>query len=343
MDKSTATAVRKASEVMIEMDIKSTLQKENRTRINPFYIAAEHGVEVLFRPLDKLLGAFLNDSVPGILINSERPAGLITMTCAHELGHFFLGHEATFDLEIDYSSSALEVERLADTFAYSLLTPSWLIPYISKIKGWGISDLNNAEHIYQLSLRLGISYTATVLALVRQKIITQPPIRDALLKTTPASIKQKLVSGFSTDGFSVKGDIWIVDDKDKFFIIEPKVDDVILAKLKNKSSSGFVWSMDCSHDSAGFQIEPLLIPFDENRRKKFTEESVVGESEDVLMRIKTNKNPNIGELFEFMLYEDRLFQSNKNVKDKTIYRTEFHSFSPGLESSSKDRKSERVS
>ncbi|WP_233080145.1 ImmA/IrrE family metallo-endopeptidase [Rheinheimera soli] len=342
MDRSTATAVRKASELIIEMDLKNALHKNNRTRINPFYIAATRGVEVLLRPLDKLLGAFLNDSVPGILINSERPAGLITMTCAHELGHFFLGHEAAFDFEIDYSPSALEIERLADTFAYSLLTPSWLIPYISNIKGWGVSDLNNAEHIYQLSLRLGISYTATVLALVRQKIITQYSVKESLLKTSPASIKQRIISGYSTDGFSVKGDIWLVDDQDKHFVIEPKIDDVILAKLKNKSSSGFIWSLECSVD-AGFQIEPLLIPFDESRKNHFNEDSAVGEGEDVLMRIKTNQHPNVGELFEFSVYEDRIFQRSGSVTNKKIYKTEFHSFYPGLEKSSKDRKCERIS
>ena len=80
------------------------------------------------------------------------------MTCAHELGHFALGHESTSDTTVDLGQEAELVEQTANQFAYALLAPAWLVAATMRQKRWGRNNLRNPAIVYQLSLRLGMSY-----------------------------------------------------------------------------------------------------------------------------------------------------------------------------------------
>ncbi|MGT2458979.1 ImmA/IrrE family metallo-endopeptidase [Cupriavidus basilensis] len=129
-------AARRAAEVLDEFSVRNRI-KEGYTRVDPTQLASEADVTVMFRPLDKLLGGFLREeSEAGILVNVLRPRGLVHMTCAHELGHYFLGHESTTDETVDIGMSAHLVERQANQFAYSLLAPRWLVVAIMNLKRW---------------------------------------------------------------------------------------------------------------------------------------------------------------------------------------------------------------
>jgi len=163
--------------------------RDGYTRVDPFQIAHSADVIVMLRPLQKLLGAFVRQDQPGILVNSERPAGLIQMTCAHELGHYFLDHESSTDHNLDYAQNAHRKELEADWFAYSLVAPRWAIANIMKKKRWGAIDLNHPFILYQLSLRLGISYQATVWSLRRQELIDHR-LAQHLIKHKPSEIKK---------------------------------------------------------------------------------------------------------------------------------------------------------
>lgn len=117
---------RLAAEVLANPHTRARLA-DGYTRIDPIAIAEDEGINVMVRPLDKLLGAFLREDSVGILLNHRRPAGMFHMTCAHELGHFFLGHGTNTDEQIDYGSGANEIELEADQFAYSLMAPLALV------------------------------------------------------------------------------------------------------------------------------------------------------------------------------------------------------------------------
>ena len=63
--------------------------------------AAIHAVDLplLLRPLDGLLGAYIGDPAPDVLIITQRPMPIRRFTAAHELGHFFLKHQPSLDDE----------------------------------------------------------------------------------------------------------------------------------------------------------------------------------------------------------------------------------------------------
>ena len=120
------SAARRASEILDEFEVKKRIAA-GYTRVDAELIAGASDVVVLYRKLELLLGGFLReDGTPGIIVNWDRPRGLVHMTCAHELGHFVLGHESTSDTTVDVGQEAELVEQTANQFAYALLAPAWL-------------------------------------------------------------------------------------------------------------------------------------------------------------------------------------------------------------------------
>lgn len=248
-------AARRASEVYRGSGAKERVEQDGYTRVDPFLIAAKERVPVLLRPLDKLLGAFIRDDVSGILINSERSAGLIHMTCAHELGHYFMGHDTTGDDSLDYGPQAARHEQEADWFAYQLMVPRALLAHVMRRKGWTMQSLGDPRRLYQLSLRLGISYTAAAWSLARYKLMAIAEV-NRLLKVQPSDIKQALLAG---KAFDARKDVWLLDERDRDSVLEPRAEDQMIVRLRSHASAGYLWSLD-ELASAGFRIEPTHTP-----------------------------------------------------------------------------------
>jgi Zn-dependent peptidase ImmA (M78 family) len=245
---------KRADEVLVKANARDRL-KDGYSRIDPFAIAALDEVPVLVRPLERLLGAFLREDQPGIMVNGERPAGLVHMTCAHELGHYFLGHATTADARIDYDSNADLMERQADWFAYSLLTPRWLIASIMKRKAWTTASLKNPIVAYQLSLRMGVSYTGTVWSLQRQNLLS-PVDAKRLAGVSPKDIKQSISASPIDDARSQ--DVWLLDERDRDLTLEPRTRDKFTVELPNNLSAGYMWSID-EASAEGFRLQPVLV------------------------------------------------------------------------------------
>jgi Zn-dependent peptidase ImmA (M78 family) len=99
---------------------------------------------------------------------------------AHELGHLYMRHQPSLDDEdilrrapFSVSSRAEHYEREADAFASMVLAPAWLLALIVQRQKWPADALADPRTAYQLSLRLGTSYSATCYAL------SCPPLPDA--------------------------------------------------------------------------------------------------------------------------------------------------------------------
>lgn len=260
LDRGQAMRVTKlAAEIFQSSQARQRIE-QGYTRVDPFLIAAREGISVLLRPMDRLLGAFLRDGSPGILINEQRSAGLIHMTCAHELGHFFLGHGNQADEKIDYELNANYRELEADWFAYHLLAPRYVIAQVLKRKGWQLETLKQPARMYQLSLRLGISYSAIIWSLYRQNLITIADTKT-LLQVAPADIKRQLLGA---QLLNPTREVWVLDESDRSSILEPRPNDQIVFRLESHAAAGYLWSVDGAA-SEGFQISPITSkPTDED-------------------------------------------------------------------------------
>lgn len=244
-----------ASEVVKTSGMLDRIENERYTRIDPFMIASRHALPVMLRPLKALLGAFIGGDHPGVLVNSARSAGLVHMTCAHELGHYFLGHPTTADEKLDYGSSAASIEQEADIFAYHLLAPSKLIARIARAKGWTSASLPDPLVIYQLALRLGMSYRAMVWTLASRHLLPYK-VAAEMAKKQPRDIKRAVLPTLEK-GF--EGDVWLLDKQDQQYVLEPRATDRFVVDLPNHLTAGFQWTADQVRDQ-GFTLEPLQLP-----------------------------------------------------------------------------------
>lgn len=247
-------AARRATEVLEEFEAKKRM-KAGYTRIDAEHIAAASDVVVMYRKFELLLGGFLEeDGRPGIIVNWDRPRGLVHMTCAHELGHFSLGHESTSDTTVDVSKNAALAERAANQFAYALLAPSWLVVQTMRRHRWAPSHLRVPANVYQMSLRLGMSYKAMVWSLNRLGHLS---VSEALQIVDAQSIglKRDVLGGTAPN--NSRSDVWMLTDADRDRVLEPGLSDQLVFDLPNHASSGRLWSIDEAR-SEGFMLKPFV-------------------------------------------------------------------------------------
>tara|TARA_R110002049_G_scaffold265590_1_gene441729 strand:- start:11063 stop:12079 length:1017 start_codon:yes stop_codon:yes gene_type:complete len=227
--------------------------------IDVFSYILEELTELLFRPLQGLLGAYMPDSRrPGILITTQRPLSIQRFTAAHELGHFLLKHEPSFDGEemlrrgvIPASSSSANLQEVsADAFAVAFMMPRWLIEWHCDRHGWWGDGLTHPANIYQLSLRIGASYQATCWTLERYRMISSS-LRRALLGASPKSVKEELLGSHIPESY--RGNVWLITEADAGTRIDGSRNDHFVLRLKEHSSGGYLWNFD-AFEKSGFAI-----------------------------------------------------------------------------------------
>jgi Zn-dependent peptidase ImmA (M78 family) len=214
-------------------------------RIDVFEMLVRRDIPLIFRPLETLLGAYIDRPDKGIIVTSKRSLPIQRFTAAHELGHEALGHEASLDPE-DILTRALFVtennydrqEIQANAFASQLLAPSWLIAQHMKRQGWHRDDMVNPATVYQLSLRMGSSYSATCYALADSGAISSET-RRRLLSVQRKAIKGSLVQPYVPENWY--GDVWVVTDRDNGLVLEGSRSDLVVLRLTEHASSGYLW------------------------------------------------------------------------------------------------------
>jgi Zn-dependent peptidase ImmA (M78 family) len=217
--------------------------------VNVFALINELDVPLLLRPLEGLLGAYLNFPSRGILITTQRQLSIQRFTAAHELGHCMLDHKPSLDDEasilrrmpVNFEPGHDYQEVEADAFAVAFLMPKWLLALHMKQQGWTIPDFRRPNVVYQLSLRLGASYEALCWTLFRYKMITSNLAHELLL-TKPKALKEALLADHQP--LNYRGDVWLLTERDAGARIDGSRNDLFVLKLTEHRNGGFIWDID---------------------------------------------------------------------------------------------------
>jgi Zn-dependent peptidase ImmA (M78 family) len=225
--------------------------------IDVFGIIHALDLPLLVRPLQGLLGAYLSNPVPGILVTTQRPMSIQRFTAAHELGHYRLQHQPSLDdedilrrmpLQAQPAGDFQEVE--ANAFAVEFMMPRWLVASNTTRQGWTVADLRRPNVVYQLALRLGASYEATCWTLARHRFI-QPSLARELLQTRPREMKVGLLEAYRPQDY--RGDVWLLTERDAGAHIDGSRNDLFVLKLEEHSGGGYLWDVEQLKDS-GFAV-----------------------------------------------------------------------------------------
>lgn len=231
-------------------------------QIDVYRLAADLDIPVMFRNLDGLLGAYLPDPIPGILVTKKRPVSVQRLTCAHELGHYYLKHEESLDSEEDIGFAlsggrgANERERQADAFAFSFLMPKWLlIENLKRLAAAGLranapTMIDRAVVIYQLSLRVGCSYTATINTLRHYSLLSDE-VATRLAQIEPRKIKEHLLGDIMVPDW--RRDVWLVTEADDGIQVDASNEDLFVIRVHEPSTAGYQIRLK-SLEESGFTV-----------------------------------------------------------------------------------------
>lgn len=144
------------------MDIKrfvNDIAYHHDTR-DPFRIAAEYDIHILYEELRKNLGYFSNlFRIKTIRINNHADPFLQPFICAHELGHALLHpHAGTHAFNRNSFIANCKIEKEANQFAVELLFPDELIAGHPEIDIYNLARTFGIP--YQLVYLKSISYGA---------------------------------------------------------------------------------------------------------------------------------------------------------------------------------------
>ncbi len=243
-------AAQAADRLHLEYDTRSRAMS-GEGRIDVFDMLVQKDIPTMFRKLDKLLGAFLDeDGSKGVIVTTQRQLPIQRYTAAHELGHAMLDHQPSADRDdilarspfVDHEDVQYDVQEIqANVFASHLLIPRWLLVMHMQRQGWSAGDLINPDVVYQLSLRLGTSYAATCHALTQNKIFGIGQC-DQLMAVTRREIKERLAAPYKPADW--RRDVWVITERDDGILLEGGKGDLVVVKLHEHSGAGYMWRLE---------------------------------------------------------------------------------------------------
>jgi Zn-dependent peptidase ImmA (M78 family)/predicted secreted protein len=219
----------------------------NRTSFDIVGAVTSLDIPLVFRPLRGLWGASITveNDARGVLVTTSLGLAVQRFTLAHELGHILLGHEMSLDETVGFAgrlgSDSRPVQELAaDTFASELLAPRALMLEAARRHKWTKQALTEPTHIYQLSLRLGISFQAACWALAAHDVIPRAKAQS-LHEYRVKDLKLALASESLIR--NPWADVWKLTEEDTGLLIEAIPDDLFAIHLQDNASAGYLWEL----------------------------------------------------------------------------------------------------
>jgi Zn-dependent peptidase ImmA (M78 family)/predicted secreted protein len=235
-------------------------EAEATGQVDVFEALTRLDVLCLCRPLKGLLGAYLPPPHHGVLVTTERSPAIQRFTAAHELGHAYLKHRASYDDEsvVGRATTAPELfdpqEVEADSFAGAFLAPQWLIARHIKRQSWTADDLRHRANVYQLSLRLGLTYSATAVALVQSGVLNWT---DYVWLTATEVRDTKVALAGDTSVPDWKRDVWLIREADRGEALTCGPSDLVIVNVRERAAAGYLWEL-APNSLQPFQAESAI-------------------------------------------------------------------------------------
>jgi Zn-dependent peptidase ImmA (M78 family)/predicted secreted protein len=253
-----ARAIRKATleatRLQRDLGIQAKVVR-NIGRVDVYDTIARLGVPLMFTKLEGLLGAYFREPVPGVLVTTQRPLTQQRFTAAHELGHHHLGHTPSLDDESILRRAPFEArvgdnieEVEAEAFAAAFLLPRWLLDWHCERQSWTDSDLHDPALVYQLALRVGTSYEATVWTLHRYNVFDRATAQ-MMANIELKKVKQNLLHDYSPKNFR-DVDVWLITEHDAELRLYGGPKDLIVLRLPEQSGAGYLWRIEAIDSKA---------------------------------------------------------------------------------------------
>jgi Zn-dependent peptidase ImmA (M78 family)/predicted secreted protein len=257
-------AVLQAEILLAELDV------DPAGRVRVFDVIEDSGVWLNFEPLDKLYGWYQRvQDAAGVVINTSHPVPLQRFTAAHELGHHILGHSYSLDDArsiIDGGQGTDPNEVAAHTFAANLLMPLAAVEFHLARHGFDRAHPSvGPVDVYQLSVELGVSYSAAIVQLASLNKISWNAVPN-LRKARPLALKRQLV-GRAPD--YARAAVWALTGSDDGRHLLVDTGDELHVRLDEIRSTGYRWSPTSTTLEGFTLIDDVLDPVDRNSQRRY--------------------------------------------------------------------------
>ena len=187
-------------------------------------LAEALGAEVRFVDIPSLEGVFYDSVPPTVLVSHHRPAGRRRFTCAHEVGHWQMGHSTQLDELMENQADAGRrdpEERAAQVFAGALLMPKPAVEEAFAARGWSPASCSPAQ-AFRIAGLFGVGYEALVYQMQLGLRMISDPTARGLLRHRVMNIRAELL------GQDVSEPLHVVDPQWHGRPVDAEVGDLLL-------------------------------------------------------------------------------------------------------------------
>jgi Zn-dependent peptidase ImmA (M78 family) len=179
------------------LQLRRSLSISRESVVNVYDVAEALGVEVHFVNGPSLEGMFARDPHPCVFLPSmsHRPRGRVSFSCAHELGHFQLGHGTRVDEYIEGDVESLvrsDDEFAADTFAATLLMARQAVLNRFSIRSLAPRDATPVT-LFEIAGELDVGYSTLIRHLRYRLEVVDASWLTNRSRVSPKTIRENLL------------------------------------------------------------------------------------------------------------------------------------------------------